>query len=292
MGSGGSGSETTGAGTAARGPRTADLHPRLSVSGISTIGWTLAQDIAFWRSVGVTLVGVATHKLAGPGLEAVATDLAEAGISVSNVVGSMGFHIDQPELWDTERAALVATLDVADRLGATCVCTLPGPAGRLRSDDAVAAFAEAVAPVAGYADGLGVTLAVEHANTLRRDLGFVHSLADAVDMAEVTGTGICVELNNAWVEMHLAETFRRGVDHFALVQVSDFVVGTVDTPNRAVPGDGDMPLEWLLAELLAAGYEGTFDLEIIGPRIEAEGYASAVRRGAAWVSDTLERLGA
>ncbi len=289
----GVGGPTTAADRAPRpGGHRAELHPRLSVSGISTIGWTLAEDIAFWRSTGVTLVGVATHKLAVSGLDAAAADLAEAGIAVSNVVGSMGFHVDQPERWDAERAALVATVDAADRLGATCVCTLPGPAGRLRSDDAVAAFAEAVAPVAGSADGLGVTLAVEHANTLRRDLGFVHALSDAVDMAEVTGTGICVELNNAWVEMHLPETFRRGVGHFALVQVSDFVVGTVDTPNRAVPGDGDMPLEWLLAELLAAGYGGAFDLEIIGPRIEAEGYDSAVRRGAAWLSDTLDRLGA
>jgi len=275
----------------------AELHPRLSVSGISTFGWTLAEDIAFWRSAGVTLVGVATHKLAGPGLDGAgldgaAAELAAAGISVSNVVGSMGFHVDQPERWDAERAALMAAVDAADRLGATCVCTLPGPSGRLRSDDAVAAFAEAVAPVAAYADGLGVALAVEHANTLRRDLGFVHALADAVDVAQVTGTGICVELNNAWVEMHLPDTFRRGVGLFALVQVSDFVVGTVDTPNRAVPGDGDMPLEWLLAELLDAGYQGAFDLEIIGPRIEAEGYGPAVRRGAAWVSETLYRLGA
>ena len=271
---------------------TIELHPRLSVSGISTFGWTLAEDIAFWSAAGVTLVGVATHKLAGPGLDWAAAQLEAAGISVSNVVGSMGFHVDQPEGWDAERAALMATLDAADRLGATCVCTLPGPSGRLGSDDAVAAFAEAVAPVVGYADGLGVTLAVEHTNSLRRDLGFVHALSDAVDMAEVTGTGICVELNNAWVEMHLPETFRRGVGAFALVQVSDFVVGTVNTPNRAVPGDGDMPLEWLLAELLAAGYEGAFDMEIIGPRIEAEGYGSAVRRGAAWLSEALDRLGA
>lgn len=269
-----------------------DLHPRLSVSGISTISWSLAEDISYWQSAGVTRVGVASHKLAAHGVEAAARDLAAAGIAVGNVVGGTGFHVDRPEGWDDERAALMATVDAADLLGAPCVCTLPGPAGRLRSDEAVAAFAEAVGPVRDHADDRGVTLAVEHAHWLRRDLGFVHSLADAVDMARVTGTGVCVELNNAWVEMHLPATFRRGVDRFGLVQVSDFVVGTVDTPNRAVPGDGDIPLEWLLAEMLDAGYHGMFDLEIIGPRIEAEGYADAVRRGAHWLSDTLKRLGA
>jgi sugar phosphate isomerase/epimerase len=68
--------------------------------------------------------------------------------------------------------------------------------------------------------------------------------------------------------------------------VSDFVVGTLTTPDRAVPGDGDIPLEHLLAQLLDAGYQGVFDLELIGPRIEAEGYEPAIRRGLA----ALEKL--
>src|SRR5271166_3712165 len=81
-----------------------ELHPRVSVSGISTITWSLAQDLAFWRSSGVSRVGVATHKLAAHGLEAAADDLAAAGIGVSNIVGSGGFHVDRPEMWDDERA--------------------------------------------------------------------------------------------------------------------------------------------------------------------------------------------
>ena len=66
---------------------------------------------------------------------------------------------------------------------------------------------------------------------------------------------------------------------FAFVQVSDAVAGSVTTPDRAVPGDGDIPLESLLGRILEAGYQGAFDLEVIGPRIEQEGYASAIGRG-------------
>jgi sugar phosphate isomerase/epimerase len=67
--------------------------------------------------------------------------------------------------------------------------------------------------------------------------------------------------------------------------VSDFAVGTLSTPNRLVPGDGDIPLARLLGQLLDAGYEGVFDLELIGPRIDEEGYGPASRRA-------VERLGA
>jgi sugar phosphate isomerase/epimerase len=77
-----------------------------------------------------------------------------------------------------------------------------------------------------------------------------------------------------------------------VVQLSDYVIGTAETGNRAVPGDGDVPLERLISMVLDAGYEGAFDLEVMGPRVEAEGYASAVGRAVKRASELLEKLGA
>ena len=62
--------------------------------------------------------------------------------------------------------------------------------------------------------------------------------------------------------------------------------------NRRVPGDGSIPLIWLIEQLLEAGYQGLFEIEILGPRIEEEGYAAAIRRSAEWLSNLLDRLGA
>jgi hypothetical protein len=42
----------------------------------------------------------------------------------------------------------------------------------------------------------------------------------------------------------------------------------------------------VLRDLLTAGYIGVFDLELIGPRIEEEGYESAIRRA----TDEVSRL--
>jgi sugar phosphate isomerase/epimerase len=137
----------------------------------------------------------------------------------------------------------------------------------------------------------GVRLALEHNATATRENGFVHTLADAIEVACAAGIGVCVELQNCWTERHLAETFRRGMPHFTLVQVSDFVLGTPTRLTRAVPGDGDMPLEWMLANLLECGYEGDFDIELVGPHIEREGYAAAVGRSIGWLSERLHRWG-
>ena len=138
----------------------------------------------------------------------------------------------------------------------------------------------------------GVPFAIEHTNSLRVDIGFVHTLADAIDVARRLDAGVCMEVNACWAERGLADTITAGADRLRLVQVSDFAVGTLSTPNRLVPGDGDIPLERILGQVLAAGYAGCFDLELIGPRIEEEGYGPACRRSVERLTEMLESLGA
>jgi sugar phosphate isomerase/epimerase len=58
-----------------------------------------------------------------------------------------------------------------------------------------------------------------------------------------------------------------------------------------VPGDGDVPLPRILDDLFRAGYGGPLELELVGPRIESEGYASAIRRGVAYLDHVLDGLG-
>ena len=72
------------------------------------------------------------------------------------------------------------------------------------------------------------------------------------------------------------------------MQVSDYAIGTHTTPDRLVPGDGDIPLGRIVGQLLDAGYEGVFDIEMIGPRIEDEGYESAIRRSIDVVQALIE----
>jgi sugar phosphate isomerase/epimerase len=139
----------------------------------------------------------------------------------------------------------------------------------------------------------GIPIALEHTNSLRADVGFVHTLRDAIDLADRLDIGVCMETNACWAERDLAGTIDRGVagNRIRLVQVSDYVIGTLATPDRAVPGDGDIPIDRILGQVLAAGYDGVFDLELIGPKIEAEGYAAACRRAIDALEATLARLG-
>src|SRR5207245_10691055 len=100
---------------------------------------------------------------------------------------------------------------------------------------------------------------------------------------------VCVDLHSWWAERAFEETVARAASRLGHVQVSDASVASHTTPDRLVPGDGDIPLGRRLGALLAAGYAGAFEIEMVGPRIEEEGYERAIRRAIARTTELLER---
>jgi sugar phosphate isomerase/epimerase len=268
------------------------MHPRVSLSAISSFQWTLDEDLAFYERAGITAIGASLAKLEAAGLNAAARRLVDAGVRVTNLIGLGPFHLEQPEQWSKHRDRVREAIDAAEALGAECMILTTGPAGRLPWEDAADALETALMPLIEDAHGRGIPFGLEHTNSLRADIGFIHSLKDAVDIARRLGIGVCVETNACWAERGLADTIKSGVDTFRIVQVSDYAIGTTNTPNRLVPGDGDIPFERILGQMLAAGYQGAFDIELIGPRIDKEGYEKACTRAVENVGRMLTELGA
>jgi sugar phosphate isomerase/epimerase len=269
------------------------MHSRISVSAMCTSGWDLAQDVEFWLAEGISNVGVSLRKLEVAGLAVGSARVAEAGLRVTNLLG-LGFDLVERQQWPAHQARLVGAVSAGVTMGADCLVLTTGAARSLPWEGAADALEEAIAPVGVAAAAAGLPLAIEHTNSLRVDVGFVHTLRDVVDLARRLGVGVVMECNACWAERALAATVDAAVAEnlIRLVQVSDFLIGTLRTPDRAVPGDGDIPLDRIIGGLLDAGYDGVFDLEIIGPRIEAEGYRSAVGRSVEWLAALLGRLGA
>jgi sugar phosphate isomerase/epimerase len=250
----------------------------VSVSAISTFHWTLDQDLAFYAAHGIDDVGISLAKLDRHGWDGGIDRVRRAGLRVTNLIGLGPLRLAEPGQWSGQQARLLAALDAAAALGAGCLVLTTGPAVPLTWEDAADALERALAPVLAEAAARALPIALEHTNSLRVDVGFVHTLRDAIDLARRLDVGVCMEVNACWAERDLAATIATGVDRLRLVQVSDFAVGTLSTPNRLVPGDGDIPLARILRQVLDAGYAGCFDLELVGPAIEAEGYEQAVPR--------------
>lgn len=266
------------------------MHPRISVSAMCTASWDLDTDLAFYVAEGVENVGIALRKLEAAGVAEGTARIVDAGVRVTNLLG-LGFDLTQPQRWSAHQDRLCAAVEAGAAMGAECFVLTTGSAGPLSWEEAASTLGEAVAPVIAAARANGVPFALEHTNSLRVDVGFAHTLRDVIDLARMLGVGVVMECNACWAERGLHTTIVTSIDVIRLVQVSDFVIGTLATPDRAVPGDGHIPLRRILGQLLDAGYGGVFDLELIGPRIESEGYAGAIARATAVLDGWLGELG-
>jgi sugar phosphate isomerase/epimerase len=253
------------------------MHPRLSVSAVSSWRASFDDDLAMWERLGVDRVGLSLRKCEEVGLERAAKRVREAGLRVSNLVECGWCALDDRATWPAHRDRLRAALDT---FGALTVVTT-GPAGALGWDAAADAFCALVAPLDSS------RLAVENTSPLRVDLSFVTTLRDTIDLAQLAGARVCVELNSCWAERDLTRTLGRAGGALAHVQLSDWRIGSLSTPDRCVPGDGDIPLAPILRQLDAARYRGAFELELVGPQIEDEGYEAAIARAVARTDDLL-----
>lgn len=266
------------------------MHRRLSVNSLSAIKWSFEQNLQLWQELGVRNAGLLITVLEDD-ISGKLARLRAAEIAVSTVVcGSI--PLSKPHEWDQARANINNLLDAVAAVGGNCVYFPPGRTTGAPWRDVFATFAEAIAPCVDYAKTRGVRLAFEP--SLRTDASFVNTLRDAVDIAEYTSLGLVVDFGNCWMERDLREVLQRAAPHIALVQIDDVIIGGNGKPNpggRVHIGEGELPLKRLMHDIIDTGYQGLFDLEVLGPAIEAEGYDTALRRGVKSASAFLDEMG-
>ncbi|WIM86699.1 TIM barrel protein [Candidatus Mycobacterium wuenschmannii] len=250
-------------------------HERLSVHNVTFYGATVPELEQHWTDLGLTRLSILDSQLAE-----VSMLLSHNDYTVEAV-----YHLFDP-------TALPQVIDDAAAAGARTVYMLTGGRGELTWRQAAERFCDRVAPCVHRARDAGVALAIENASSLYADLHIAHTLRDTVALAEMSGLDLCIDLFHCWAEAGVDDLLRDALPRTRLIQLSDYVLGDRSLPGRAVPGDGAIPIESLVAQALRAGYTGGFDLELIGPRIEEEGRLNAARRACDVVGAMLDRLGA
>jgi sugar phosphate isomerase/epimerase len=189
------------------------------------------------------------------------------------------------------RERLERTIAFAQEIGAATIVLTTGGRGALAFDEAAKRFAEAMAPCAALARMAGIKLGIEPTSHLYADASIVHRFSDCAALARAADICVTIDLFACWADSDIEAAIATTAHDAALVQVSDYVYGDRALPCRAVPGDGAVPLNRLLPAIVQAGFSGYFDLEIIGPRLQAEGVERGLIRAAAKVGKLLEGAG-
>jgi sugar phosphate isomerase/epimerase len=254
---------------------------RFSLSQITTPGWSFERDVAAWTEAGVPAIGISIRKLDEVGIGAAARLLREATLAVSCLTSSGLFPLGDEAGEEAAFERAIRHLDAAATLDADCLMICTGASAALSWEEAADRARPLLERLARAAERACVRIAVEPTSQLRMDLSFVHTFGEALDLVEAIGSpwlGVVLELNNAWIERWLYRNIAERTNRIALVQVSDFRVGTMSAGERVMIGDGDIPLRRIVRALADAGYDRWYDVELLGPAIEAEGYESVVPR--------------
>jgi sugar phosphate isomerase/epimerase len=272
------------------------MHDRLSVHSVCFRDAGLRELAGHWRSLGVRRVSLYNGLLETEGLAAAQAALASGDCCLETITHNFlpyGQQVDAQDVsWERAQEKLIRLIADAKTLGAQSIQLFTGGHGALTWEDAAERISTALSPCVAQARTAGVALIIENAPPVYAAMHLAHSLRDTVTLAELAGVGVCIDVFSCWTEAGLEQTIERAIARTSLVQLGDYVLGDTTSPGRAVPGDGNIPLGRIIDWILRAGYRGTFEIEVLGPRIDAEGRVQATQRASRFLTETLSALGA
>jgi sugar phosphate isomerase/epimerase len=266
------------------------MHQAISINTLCLAPAPLAAQIETIARLGAHGISPELEQVKEAGVQESAVQLRDSGLAVATLTHrSFGFSTTQETQAARER--LFATIEIASAIGAQNIIMTTGGRGQHAWSDAAKRFAEAIIPCAEAAREAGIGLGIEPTSHLYSDVSIVHRLSDTITLARQAGISVMADLFACWVDADIETALADAAPLSPLAQICDYVYGDRGLPCRAVPGDGAVPYERFIPIMIDAGFKGWWDLEIIGPRLQAEGQEAGLRRAAAHIGRLLEAAG-
>lgn len=257
----------------------ADPLDRLAVGHYTMREQPLDADVRLLERLGVRAIGLAHSKLAAFGMDDSRALLRASGLRVAHLSSYGYFGTRRAQVRrgiDDVRRALAWLHDVGGRV----LVVISGPLGDAAWDEAARVFTDAYRVLLPEARTAGIALAIEIIHPLRRDLSFIHALGDGRAIARRAGRGggyVLDVWHSGW-EPRLLEVVRAdAARRIHAVQLSDYKAVTLRTLDRALLGEGILPLRAIVRALEDGGYRGFYEIEIVSDDLERMGYEVALR---------------
>ena len=234
--------------------------PLFSISQVSTLTASFADDVRAYTAAGADGIGIWELKLGEGSLE----EFRASGLGAATAVPLVpSVHplplLDGPDTVRERVDSLLCSLEVLAPYEPTAILCFTGPGDR---ETAVRGVRE----VAREAERLGQRLALEPFQLIGiESWSILNTLGEAAQFVEEVGSdavGIQFDVWHLWNTAEVLDEIPRYGHLIAGVHVNDWREPTRGWADRVLPGNGAADLPALLGVLDDVGWEGFYDLEI------------------------------
>lgn len=265
----------------------------LSINELTTYRWTFEEDVQNYVAAGVPAIGVWRQKLSDYGDEKGIELISESGLQVSSLLWAGGFTGSDGRSYRESIQDAREAIRLASALKAGCLVIYSGGRGGHTHNHARRLLRGALDELLPVSADAGVTLAIEPMHTAcASEWTFIQDLDEALQLLGAYGSErlkIAFDTYHHAHDMAVVSRLSEVVSQIALVQLGDARQPPVGEQNRCRLGDGSIPLAEIVRVLRRAGYDGYFEVELMGEEIEACDYRDLLRQSchvtSTWMRD-------
>jgi sugar phosphate isomerase/epimerase len=262
---------------------------QLSINEVTTYRWSFEEDVERYVAAGIPAIGVWRPKLSDFGEEKGVELLVDSGLKVSNLLWAGGFTGSDGRSYRDSVEDASEAIRLAGALQADCLVVYSGSRAGHTHQHARRLLCDALEALLPLADQNGVTLAIEpmHA-ACATDWTFLTSLKDAIQIVDKfrhERIKIVYDTYHLGHEPEVLDRLPAAIPHIAIVHLGDGESPPGREQKRTRLGNGNIPLRHISTALLNAGYDGYFDVELIGEEIEAADYPKLLEHSKRAVSE-------
>lgn len=264
----------------------------VSMNEMTTYRWSFEEDVQHYAAAGIRGIGVWRQKLSDYGEEKGLHLLTEHGLQATSLMWGGGFTGSDGRSHRESIDDAKEGLRVAAMLKAPVFILYTGARAGHTHNHARRLLRSALKELHPLASELGVQLAIEPMHTTcAGEWTFLTDLDDAaamIDEWQIPSLRLVFDTYHFGHDPGLLEKLPRLAPHLALVHLADARQPPQVEQNRCPLGLGSVPLAQIVRTLRQSGWEGCYDIELIGEEIEASDYASLIAQAKRVVDSMLE----
>lgn len=249
---------------------------KLSMSEITTYRWSFEEDLENLQEANYESVSIWLQKLNDYGEEKGIDLLATSSLEVSSVLWAGGFTGSDGRSFRESIKETIHALRVSAAVEAGCLVLYTGGRNNHTLRHANRLVQTALDELLPIAEVVEVPLAIEPMHpACATEWTFLTDLEQTVELVEQYDTPYLKMVCDTYhFSLHQCSPLliERLVPHLALIHLADRRVAPSIDQERCRLGTGQLPLEKMVATAIDAGFEGDFDVKLMGCEIEPASY--------------------